>query len=154
MIQLAKAVATVFGTGYSPFAPGTVGTLFGCMVVYLISLFVDINWTLLLVLSVLTYSVGFWSIYKVANIWPHDDNRIVIDEVVGIFVSILFIPYSLKMLVCAFFIFRFFDIIKPMGIRYVDKLQTHNGVLLDDVLAGVYTNIILQIILRWDIVSL
>ncbi len=154
MTGAAKAVATVFGVGYSPIAPGTVGSIFGCLIVYIISLFVEINPVVLLAAIALAYAIGFWATKQLETLWPHDDNRIVIDEALGIFVSLLFLPYSPKLLICALVIFRIFDIFKPLGIRRIDNFHSGHAVMFDDILAGIYTNIVLQIIFRWGMVTL
>jgi len=154
MVHLAKILATFFGGGYSPIAPGTVGSIFACLVVYALSAFVEINFALILGMSILTFLIGKWSIDYLSNIWIHDDNKIVVDEALGIFVSLLYVPYSWQMLLCGLIVFRFFDIVKPLGIRRIDKMNSNYAVMFDDVLAGIYTNIILQIIFRWGIVSL
>ena len=70
----------------------------------------------------------------------------VIDEVAGMWVSVLFLPQNLWLLIAGFILFRFFDIVKPLYIRRMEAFKGGWGVMLDDVLAGVYANIILQVI--------
>ena len=149
MVGPAKIVATVLGSGYSPLAPGTAGSIFGCLIVILLSYFTTIQPITLGIVILITYTLGIWSIGILQNVWPHDDNRIVIDEALGIFISLLFLPYSHELLIWALIIFRIFDIFKPLGIKRLDNYNSIQSVMWDDILAGIYTNIILQIIFRW-----
>jgi len=87
---------------------------------------------------------GVWSSSMVEPIWGKDPSKVVIDEVAGMAISLLFIPVSVKYLLCAFILFRFFDIVKPLYIRKTEALPSGWGVMVDDVLAGVYTNVLLQ----------
>ena len=75
-----------------------------------------------------------------------DSSHIVIDEFCGFFVSLLLVPFSAGYALSAFFLFRFFDILKPFPIRKIEyKLKGGLGIVTDDILAGIYTNAILQI---------
>ncbi|MDI6809693.1 MAG: phosphatidylglycerophosphatase A, partial [Candidatus Eisenbacteria bacterium] len=75
-----------------------------------------------------------------------DDQRIVIDEIMGFFVAMLWVPKTALFIIIGFILFRFFDIVKPPPIRLVERARGGYGVVLDDVMAGVYANIILHII--------
>ena len=88
-----------------------------------------------------------WSSSKVEPIWGKDPARVVIDEVAGMCISLLFLPVNVKYLFCALILFRFFDIVKPLFIRKVESLPAGWGIMMDDVLAGVYANVILQVVL-------
>jgi len=103
-------------------------------------------------LALLSYVVGILAINRLPNTWKQDDGRIVIDEAHGIFITLSFVPFSLENLIIGFILFRFFDILKPLGIKKLDQLHNTHGVMLDDTLAGVYANIVLQVIVRWVIV--
>jgi phosphatidylglycerophosphatase A len=77
--------------------------------------------------------------------WRKDASQIVFDEVVGAFISVFLLPKKIEYIILAFFIFRFFDIVKPYPIRKIDeKVKGGFGVMLDDVIAAVYTNLTLQ----------
>lgn len=77
--------------------------------------------------------------------WRKDSPQIVFDEVVGAFISVFLLPKKIEYIILAFFIFRFFDIVKPYPIRKIDeKVKGGFGVMLDDVIAAVYTNLTLQ----------
>ena len=103
---------------------------------------------LLIGLSVLFTIIGTWSISALGDEWGHDPGKIVIDEVVGVWITLFFVPFSWVNVLLAFVIFRFFDILKPLGIKTIDKkMHTSFSVMLDDILAGVYSAIVLQLII-------
>jgi len=83
----------------------------------------------------------------VENDWGKDSSKIVIDEVAGMSASLLFVPVRWKYVITAFILFRFFDIVKPLYIRGLEKFPRGWGVMADDLLAGLYTNIIMQIVI-------
>lgn len=146
MLLLNKIIVTVFGSGFFPKAPGTAGSFLAAIIFYLFHQFLDHDLVLGVSLVVI-YLIAWVSINAMEKIWEHDDSRIVIDELIGLWVVMLFIPYTLLNLVLAFLLFRFFDILKPLGIRKIDQeLNSAAGVILDDVLAGVYANLCLQAI--------
>ena len=79
--------------------------------------------------------------------YGHDPAEVTIDEVVGMWISLFLLPKKIFIVIAAFFVFRFFDIIKPFPARKFDKMHGGFGIMMDDVIAGIYTNIILQIAL-------
>jgi phosphatidylglycerophosphatase A len=141
-----KLAATVFGIGYLGKGVGTMAAFFGCVCWYLLwaggyppalpSIF----------LTVAVTALGVWSGNKVEPLWGKDHNRVVIDELSGIFISLLFVPVTIPYVLIGFVLFRFFDILKPLLIRRLEALPGGWGVMADDVLAGVYANILLQVI--------
>ncbi|MCL4536001.1 MAG: phosphatidylglycerophosphatase A [Nitrospirae bacterium] len=140
---LSKIIATVFFIGYIPFAPGTFGSLAALMVVWILR--PDVL-TLLAILATV-FIVGVLSSHAVEKDTGIKDGRyIVIDEFIGYLASIIFLPLTPGYVVAAFFLFRFFDILKPPPIRNLEKIFSGGiGVMIDDLLAGIFTNIILQI---------
>ncbi|MBT8231749.1 MAG: phosphatidylglycerophosphatase A [Saprospiraceae bacterium] len=143
---LHKAVTTVFGLGFAPFAPGTFGAL-GAILFYYILLMsgIDLSLPILIFLIVSITLLGVYSTKKVIPEWGDDPSKVVVDEFVGILVTMILIPVTHTNLWLGFILFRFFDILKPLGIRWVDKnLKDAWGVMLDDVLAGVYACISLH----------
>lgn len=88
--------------------------------------------------------VGVWSSSIVEPIWGKDPARVVIDEVAGMAISLLFLPVNVKCLLLGLVLFRFFDILKPLYIRKMESLPSGWGIMADDILAGLYTNIILR----------
>jgi len=138
-------LATGFGVGYSPVAPGTLGTLVAIPIYYFLS---DIPSPLYEITLIGFFFLSVW-ISEKAEIFfvKKDDQRIVIDEIVGFLITMLWIPKTTRFIIIGFILFRFFDILKPFPIRRLEKgLKGGYGVVLDDVVAGVYANIILQII--------
>lgn len=93
--------------------------------------------------------IGYWAILQLKNEWNHDDSRITVDEVVGIFITMIFIPLTVRNIVIGVVVFRIFDIWKPLGIRKIDDLHTDWGVIADDGLAGVYANICTRILIAF-----
>lgn len=145
-------MSTGFGSGYSPFAPGTAGTIVGCLMFYVLHWFfpgyfpgsgMDSIYFILLTLTFLL--IGVKASHYLEPDWGEDPQKIVIDEIVGVWVALLFVPYSLLNLLLAFVLFRLFDIFKPLYIRKFEGMKNGWGVMMDDVAAGVYANICLQL---------
>lgn len=141
MMNLHKTIAAVGGIGYLPKGGGSVAAAAYCFLWILLPQPTFII-GILLVISILI--LGTWSASKVEIVWGIDSNRIVVDEVAGMMISLLFIPVKLKYVVFGFVIFRFFDILKPLGIRKLEKLPSGWGVMADDVLSGIYTWVLLK----------
>jgi phosphatidylglycerophosphatase A len=140
-------IATGFGVGYSPVAPGTLGTLVAIPIYYFLS---DIPSPLYEITLIGFFFLSVW-ISEKAEIFfvKKDDQRIVIDEIIGFLITMLWIPKTTRFIIIGFILFRFFDILKPFPIRRLERrLKGGYGVVLDDVAAGVYANIILHLIGR------
>ena len=140
-------IAAGFGVGYSPVAPGTLGTLVAIPIYYFLS---EIPSPLYEITLIGFFFLSVW-ISENAEIFfgKKDDQRIVIDEVIGFLITMLWIPKTTRFIIIGFFLFRFFDILKPFPIRRLEKrLKGGYGVVLDDVAAGVYANITLHLIGR------
>ena len=101
---------------------------------------------ILLPVSIVLFFISIWSATKGEEIFGEDGKQIVIDEVTGMAISLLFVPKEMKWYVIAFFLFRIFDIIKPPPARGVEKLKGGWGVTLDDVVAAIYANVTLHLI--------
>ena len=139
-------LATGFGVGYSPIAPGTLGSLVAIPIYYFLS---EIPSPLYEITLIGFFFLSVW-ISENAEIFfgKKDDQRIVIDEMVGFLITMLWVPKTLPFIIIGFFLFRFFDILKPFPIRCMErKLKGGYGVVLDDVMAGVYANIVLRLVL-------
>lgn len=141
-------VVSAFGAGFARFAPGTWGTLVGTIILYGLWSFGALSspWMLLLITAGVT-GLSYWSITQLPDNWIHDDQRIVIDEVLGLWVTMLWVPINWKTLILSFILFRLYDIFKPLGIRRFDNLKSDFAVIVDDLVAGVYANITLQILI-------
>ena len=149
MLRIYKLFATALGAGYSPFASGTVGALVGLLVWWPLSSASDQSYwqfIFLPVLILLTTWLGALASKKLEPEWGEDPSLIVIDEVVGMWISLLLIPLQWQYFLAGFILFRLFDIWKPLGIRRLEAIGEGWGVMLDDVLAGVYSNLVLQFI--------
>jgi phosphatidylglycerophosphatase A len=154
-----------FGAGWLPVAPGTWGATVAVLPLFFFtkigpsvpnafgmsshSIFSTSQPIFTLVLTVLIV-IFTWIGVKAADFlhdeWGDDPKQIVIDEMVGVWIAILGLPLTVPNLIIGFILFRFFDIAKPLGIRQLEKIKGGWGVMLDDVLAGVYANVVLQIL--------
>lgn len=146
MIAIHKMIASVLGVGYLRPASGTWGTAAAVAFVYFASEYLHYSMYCNIAICSVLIIVGTFSINKVLNIWGKDPKNVVIDEFVGYLITIALVPFTLKNLIIAFFIFRFLDILKPLGIRYFDNIDNAFGVMFDDVAAGLYGMIIMLII--------
>ena len=123
--------------GFSPIASGTVGSAVGLAVYYFIPGFEQL--TILLPAIVATLFLGVKASAMMERRYGHDPAEVTIDEVVGMWVAVLFLPKNLYVMIAAFFLFRFFDIIKPYPARKFDNVHGGVGIMMDDVIAGLYT---------------
>lgn len=139
-----KLTATVFGIGYIGKGSGTVAAIF-CSICWYMAWAGNYPGLIALIITAVITALGIWSGNKVEPLWGKDHGRVVIDEVAGMCISLLFIPVTINYVVAALVLFRFFDIVKPLYIRKMEALPGGLGVMMDDVLAGVYANIVLQI---------
>ncbi len=138
-------LATGFGVGYSPLAPGTLGTLITIPIYSFLSTIPSPIYEITLIAF---FFLSVW-VSENAEIFfgKKDDPRIVIDEMMGFLITMLWLPKTIFSVITGFFLFRFFDILKPFPIRRMEKRWRGGyGVVSDDVLAGIYANIILQLI--------
>ena len=137
-------LASGFGAGYSPVAPGTVGTLVAIPIYLVLS---RIPFPIYELTLLTFFFLASWISNRAENYWGRKDHpRIVIDEILGFLVTMLWVPRTVLLIILGFFLFRFFDIVKPPPARLAEKVKGGYGVVLDDVLAGVYANIVLQLI--------
>ena len=139
-----RAIATVLYSGYSPVAPGTAGSAVAALGYYFFcSSLTALEWILLLFG---TFSVAVYTADVMAREWGSDPGPVVIDELAGYLVSVAFLPHSVWIAVAGFFVFRAFDIVKPPPIRKLERLSGGWGIVLDDILAGVYSQLILWVL--------
>jgi len=142
-----KIIASFFGVGFIKKGAGTAAAFIVCALLYMsVQLHVS-SYSWLSFLAVLVLFTGVIASKEAERSWGKDSNKIVIDEVFGMIVSLLFLPIHLKTLITGFVLFRFFDIAKPLYIRRFENFKNGWGVMLDDLLAGVYANIVLQLLL-------
>jgi len=140
-----KAVTSFFYMGHSPFAPGTVGSLGGLIVYFLIKN----NALLYGFVLIFLFALGILFAGEAEKIYKKkDEPRIVIDEVCGMLLTLFFVPVSVYSVVLGFLLFRVMDIMKPFPAKRIEKLAGSVGIMFDDVVAGIYANLILQVIFR------
>lgn len=129
-------------SGRFPFAPGTAGTLVGVLLYWYMKELPPAGYGILLLLITL---IGTWAAGRTEVLLGRKDNpSIVIDEIAGYLIAMLLVPVGLWYAAAGFFLFRFFDIMKPFPLRRLEKLSGGLGVMLDDIGAGIYTNLVLQ----------
>ena len=131
-----RFVATFFFLGKLPFAPGSWGSL-GALLLWLL---LPISFSIHLSVIVFLFVLGVYSSNKMAKYLDDDDpSEVVIDEVVGMGISLFMLPHSFGLYLLAFILFRIFDIYKPLFIYRIQNLSGGWGIMLDDVLAGLFT---------------
>ena len=136
-----KMIATVFGLGNLPFAPGTWGSLAGlvlCLFLHDVPLLYFTVFTILFVIG----GIAAGLIERRDGV--KDPSYVVIDEFACVFIVFAFIPVTIPYVILGFVLFRLFDVIKPPPIRSIEKMGGGWGIMLDDAAAAVYANIILQ----------
>jgi len=144
--RLAVFIATVGYCGYFPIAPGTVGSAAG-LVVYLL-----VWWTRSPIVEVAliaaTFAAGTWAATHAERYFGGiDPGPVVIDEVLGMLITLAFIPVGLTGALIGFVLFRIFDVIKPFPARRFEALHGGLGVMADDAMAAIYANLALRLVL-------
>lgn len=144
--QILLLIATLWGVGKIPKAPGTWGSLAAIPVVFALMKLGPILYMILTLIFIIL-AIFAADEYERQSA-QHDSKEIVIDEVVGMLVAMTWLPQTVQTYLAGFFLFRFFDILKPFPISYFDrKVPGGFGVVIDDVVAGMITNLILQLVL-------
>ena len=147
---LCKAIATGFGSGLSPIAPGTIGGLLA-LAVWIICLYPQPYDTCTFTnvgLVVFFTITGIPAATVCEKYWGKDPNKVVVDEMVGTWVALLAVPKGYNeywWAVSAFILFRILDIFKPFGIKRMERFRGGLGVMADDILAGLYSAMLLMI---------
>lgn len=143
--RVIEAVVTFFYLGYLPLIPGTFASLAGVWLYTIVkdNLLIYISVVLALVALGLVLTTQAEKLFK-----KKDPRCIVIDEIAGMLISFMFVPYDVKLIVVGFFLFRLLDAFKPYPIKKIESLSGGTGIMLDDIIAGLYTNIILQVAWR------
>ncbi len=146
--KIVKLIATSGGLGYSSIAPGTAGSL-GGVVIYMI---IKNSAATYLAVTLALLAAGFIVSGPAERIFNKKDAKpIVIDEVCGLLISLFMIPFSWAALIIGFLLFRTMDVIKPFPCRRIEKFSGSLGVMGDDILVGIYSNIALRITLHFII---
>ena len=148
--RFSKLISTMAYIGYFPFISGTIGSLIGTLTFYVLSTTTSIIYVCLIVMTTAIGLYASTAYEKLVN--KKDPHEIIIDEYIGMLFSYIFLPFSFRLLIIGFALFRFFDIIKPYPIRKFEKLPGGIGIISDDIVAAIYTNIILRILLAIGII--
>ena len=147
-VTLATMLATGFGSGYSRWAPGTAGTAVG------LALFWPIHGLAFPYQLAATVALFFLGVQAATIVEREtglkDPGIVVVDEIVGMWVTMLLVPWSPAWALGGFLLFRVFDVVKPFPARRAESLPRGWGIVCDDVFAGVYANLVLQLV-RWTI---
>lgn len=145
-----ELLATGFGSGNAPAAPGTAGTVVG---VFFYLLLAVLPWPAYLFFLLVFTAAAIYLAQEAEIIFRKKDAPcIVIDEVVGFLWTMFCVPPTIAGVILGFFLFRFFDILKPFPARLIqDKLFGGYGVVGDDVMAGIYGNLVLQMLITFSI---
>lgn len=150
---LPTIIGTGFGSGFSPWGPGTAGALTGMLIWYALSFMLNPTLLFAVTLScIIVFTIaGTWAVKRLSPFWGSDPQKVVIDETVGVWIPLLAVPASdIWLALASFVLFRFFDILKPLGIRTLDRRKGAFFVMADDILSGVYSLIII-VAVQWII---
>lgn len=141
-------VATGFGAGCAPVAPGTVGTMVAIPFIYLMQ---PLGLQAYVMTTIAITIAGIWLCGAAASqLGEHDHPGIVFDEVAGYFITMIAAPPGWVWIVVGFVLFRIFDILKPWPISWLDrKVQGGLGIMLDDILAGLFALVIMQMAVHY-----
>ena len=142
---MVKLITTFFYSGYLPFIPGTFGSIAGIILYYLVrnSPYLYIGALLAVIL------LGFLFCGKAEQAFAKKDPKyVVIDEVAGMLLGLGFLPHDWRLVVMGFFVFRLLDTIKPFPANGLQNKHGGLGIMADDLVAGIYTNLVLQAVCR------
>jgi phosphatidylglycerophosphatase A len=146
-MKISKFFYTGFGSGLSPVAPGTFGTLVGALLCFLeYRIFGDnsIYVNIAVIILFLYPAIKLGDIAE-RDLKSKDPQMVVLDEIFGYFFAVLFFTFTWKIAIAAFLLFRFFDILKPYPICRLQNCKGGFGIFIDDVVAGIFSNIVLWI---------
>ena len=138
-----KLIGSGFLTGYSPVASGTVGSI-AALLIYLIPGFEQLFIIIPAIILFLVYGIYLGDKFEAE--YGKDPAQCTIDEIVGTWISLIALPKTTWIIVAAFLLWRILDIIKPAPARNLEKLKGGLGIMIDDVVSGIYTLIIMHLI--------
>jgi phosphatidylglycerophosphatase A len=144
MIKFHALIASVLGIGYVGKGGGTLAAIVYCAAWFLLPAGYEYSGWQLVITGVIII-IGTWSSGVVDKIWGKDSSKVVIDEVAGMAIALLYVPKNMGYMLISLVAFRFFDIVKPLGVRKAEILPKGWGVMADDVLAGLYALAITQL---------
>ena len=139
--RVGLAVATVLGVGYAPIAPGTFGSAAGLLVWWLLPTTLAVQASAIVIIFI----VGSWGGNVAEKHFARTDpGQVVIDEVMGMLITLFLNPVGWKGALAGFFLFRVFDVIKPYPANKLEQLHGGIGVMADDGMAAIYANLVLR----------
>jgi len=144
--KFVKLVSTWFYIGNIPIAPGTLASAAGVFMAVIFSQNTFLYILVFLIVTILGFNVS-GRMEKILN--RKDPGCIVIDEVAGIMVALFLVPLNFTVIIIAFFLFRAFDMFKIYPVNKFEQLEGAAGVMMDDLIAGIYTNLVMQVAARW-----
>lgn len=148
--KLVTLLATGFGSGLSPYAPGTAGTFVGIVICLI---FIPFPWPLRLFAVMALLALSFYVSDQAEKIYKRkDDQRIVIDEIIGFQITMLPVDINVLSLCAGFVLFRIFDIWKPFPVRNMQGFPGGWGIVADDVAAGIYAGMVLWLLKFWSFI--
>jgi len=137
MIKIHALIASALGIGYLGKGGGTIASVVFCIIWFLLPAgYNQSNWQVLITLVIVI--IGTWSSCAVDSVWGNDSSKVVIDEIAGMAIALLFVPHHVIFVIISLIAFRFFDIVKPLGIKKLEALPSGWGVMADDLLVGLY----------------
>ena len=146
--RIALAIATGAGVGYAPIASGTWGSLPGVALAWLLATWAG-GWAVAAAAAAFA-AAGVWAAGRTARLASSKDPRhVVVDEIAGQLVTLAFLPLTPRVLIAGFLIFRVLDVWKPWPADRLEGLPGGSGIMADDLMAGLYGNLILQAIAAW-----
>ncbi|MGH7496222.1 MAG: phosphatidylglycerophosphatase A family protein [bacterium] len=144
--SIPRLLATVLGAGYSPIAPGTAGSFVAALAFLFLPTYLPV--VVFTTGLIALFGIAVWSAEAVAKAENrHDPSQVVIDEVVGMAVSVAFLPLTAATIAAGFVLFRIFDVTKPFPARRSERLPGGWGIVMDDVVAGIYSNLVLRVVM-------
>jgi len=138
-----KFFGSGFYTGYAPIASGTVGS-FAALLIYYIPGFENLY--IILPMTAIFFIYGVYVGNKFEKVYGKDPSQCTIDEVVGTWISLILLPKAVLISLTAFFIWRILDIVKPQPARKMEQMQGGMGIMMDDVVSGIYTLLIMHLL--------
>jgi len=144
MTRLALWFSTCAGAGYFPVAPGTIGSAVGLLAFVALRAGAGAGWPEVVAIAVV-FVAGAWSAARAeVHFGRTDPGQVVVDEVLGMLVTLAFMPVGARGALAGFVLFRVFDIVKPWPAGRLERLPGGWGVMADDAMAGIYAHVVLR----------
>ncbi|MDD4898979.1 MAG: phosphatidylglycerophosphatase A [Candidatus Omnitrophica bacterium] len=146
--RLVKLISTFFYVGYLPLMPGTFGSFAGLVVYF----FIKNNPLFYFLFTLVLLIIGLWASKEAERVFRKKDPKyVVIDEVVGMLITLFLVPFDLRLILIGFFLFRLFDTLKPFPVSSFQHTKGAIGVMGDDVVAALLANLVLQLLVRFAV---